>query len=76
MEGRKLTLAQKDEIQGVFFDVDTFFSCAQDINYEWFVFLSHDNIQVLEGSQWQWVVDLSSSEYIPLPPPNIPPENP
>lgn len=68
MLGRQLTIEQKEEIQGVFFDENTFFSCALDINNNWFVFLSTENIEALNGSQWQWVVDLPESNYVePIP---------
>ena len=39
MEARQLTIEQKENIQGVFFDEVTFFNCIQDINNNWFIFL-------------------------------------
>jgi hypothetical protein len=67
MEARKLTIEQKENIQGVFFDEVTFFNCVQDINDNWFIFLSSTDISNLEGSQWQWVVDIPVSHFEPKP---------
>ena len=67
MEARKLTIQQKEDIQGVFFDKVTFFNCVQDINDNWFIFLSSTDISNLEGSQWQWVVDIPVSHFEPKP---------
>lgn len=67
MEARELTIEQKDQIQGVFFDEVTFFNCIQDVNNNWFVFLSSTDISNLQNSEWQWVVDLPLSTFIPKP---------
>lgn len=67
MQARQLTISQKDQIQGVFFDEVTFFDCVQDINDNWFIFLSSTDISNLQNSQWQWVVDLPFSTFIPKP---------
>ncbi len=67
MEARELTTEQKEDIQGVFFDKVTFFDCAQDINNNWFIFLSSTDISKLEGSQWQWLVDIPVSPFEPKP---------
>jgi len=67
MEARELTIEQKDQIQGVFFDEVTFFNCIQDVNNNWFVFLSSTDISNLQNSEWQWVVDLPLSPFTPQP---------
>ena len=67
MEARKLTIEQKEDIQGVFFDDVTFFNCIQDINDNWFIFLSPTDIFNLQNSQWQWVIDLPLSPFTPKP---------
>ena len=40
MEGRIVTNQQAEELQGVFFDADTFLNFVQDINDVYFLFLS------------------------------------
>tara|TARA_B100000900_G_scaffold414617_1_gene441776 strand:+ start:1947 stop:2165 length:219 start_codon:yes stop_codon:yes gene_type:complete len=67
MEARKLTIEQKENIQGVFFDEVTFFNCIQDINDNWFIFLSTTDISNLQNSQWQWVIDIPTSHFEPKP---------
>lgn len=67
MEARQLTIEQKENIQGVFFDEVTFFNCIQDINNNWFIFLSSTDISNLQNSQWQWVVDIPVSPFEPKP---------
>ena len=67
MEARQLTIEQKNEIQDVFFDEVTFFNCIQDVNNNWFIFLSSTDISNLQNSQWQWVVDISTSHFEPKP---------
>ena len=67
MEARKLTIEQKENIQGVFFDEVTFFNCIQDINDNWFIFLSSTDIFNLQNSQWQRVVDIPTSHFEPKP---------
>lgn len=67
MEARELTIEQKNEIQGVFFDKVTFFSCVQDINNNWFIILSKSDILNITNTQWQWVIDLPLSTFTPKP---------
>ena len=33
----------------------------------WFIFLSSTDISNLQNSQWQWVVDISTSHFEPKP---------
>ena len=47
MIGYILTVAQKEEIQGVFFADSIFFNCVQDISGTWFLFLSQQYIEIL-----------------------------
>ena len=67
MEARELTIEQKNQIQGVFFNEVTFFDCIQDINNNWFIFLSNTDISNLQNSEWQWVIDLPLSSFTPQP---------
>ena len=65
MEGRKLTIEQKDAIQGVFFTNNTFFNCIQDINDEWFLFLSEDDI--LNIGEYAYLLEIPLTAYEPKP---------
>ena len=67
MQARQLTISQKDQIQGVFFDEVTFFDCVQDINDNWFIILSESDISNITDTQWQWVIDLPLSTFNPKP---------
>ena len=43
MEGRIVTNQQAEDLQGVFFDADTFLNFVQDINNVYFLFLSESD---------------------------------
>lgn len=65
MMGTKLTIEQKNDIQGKFFNETTFFNCVQDINDEWYVLLSEDDMQNI--GDYAYLLDLPLSEYVPNP---------
>ena len=67
MEGIKLTPEQKDDVQGVFFNENTFFNCVQDINDEWFLFLSNDDRSILNNTEWDYLLSISESEFTAKP---------
>jgi hypothetical protein len=69
MDGYKLTIKQKDSIQGVMYAPDQYFNCVQDINADWFTFLSADDIVIVTNSEWAWILDCPFVEYIPPIPP-------
>jgi hypothetical protein len=64
MIGYILTVAQKEEIQGVFFTDNIFFNCVQDINETWFLFLSQQDIEILP-QEFQYLLQLPTGEYVP-----------
>lgn len=64
-----LTIEQKESIQGVFFATDIFFNCVQDINGDWFLFLSEQDKEVLP-SEYQYLLELPTAEYVPPPTPD------
>jgi hypothetical protein len=64
MIGYILTVAQKEEIQGVFFTDSIFFNCVQDINETWFLFLSQQDIEILPN-EFQYLLTLPTGEYVP-----------
>lgn len=72
MIGYILTLDQKEQIQGQYFAPDIFFNCVADINGVWFLFLSEQDIPLVESSQYAWVLTLPQGEYVPPPPPPFP----
>ncbi len=65
MIGIKLTIEQKEAIQGVFYNENTFFNCAQDINGDWFLFLSSDDIIQINNSEFDFLISLPEFEYVP-----------
>ena len=72
MIGYILTPEQKELIQGQYFATDIFFNCVADINGVWFLFLSEQDIPLVELSQYAWTLDLPQGEYTPPPPPPFP----
>lgn len=72
MIGYILTIEQKEAIQGVFFAIDIFFNCVQDINDVWFLFLSDQDKDYIVNTSWAWLLTLPESEYIPPTPPPFP----
>jgi hypothetical protein len=67
MEGKKLTLEQKEAIQGVFFNDNTFFNCVDDINGDWFLFLSNDDMSILNNTEFDYLLSITDSEYVAKP---------
>ncbi len=72
MIGYILTQEQAAEVQGVFITPYLFINCVQDINGVWFLFLSNQDIPLVQESQYAWVLTLPQAEYIPPPPPPFP----
>lgn len=70
MEGRIVTNQQAEELQGVFFDSDTFFNFVQDVNNVYFLFLSLEDEQSIINTEWSYLLDipLSHFEAKPVPP--------
>jgi hypothetical protein len=64
MIGYKLTIEQKDSIQGVQFADAQAFNCVQDINDEWFTFITEQQIPFVVGTQFEWILDCEQAEYV------------
>tara|TARA_R110000868_G_scaffold35928_1_gene128120 strand:- start:215 stop:439 length:225 start_codon:yes stop_codon:yes gene_type:complete len=65
MEGRIVTNETAQELQGVFFDSDTFFNFVQDINDVYFLFLSSsDEVDILP-TEYAYLLEIPLSEYVP-----------
>ena len=65
MVGIKLTIEQKEAIQGIFYNDNCFFNCVQDINNDWFLFLSQSDKNKIESTQYDYLLSLSEFEYVP-----------
>jgi hypothetical protein len=73
MEGRIVTNQQAEQLQGVFIDADTFFNFVQDINDNYFLFLSAQDEQDISKTEYAYLLDIPLSPYEPKPAPPFPP---
>ena len=75
MIGYKLTVAQKEDIQGNEYAPYQYFNCVQDINDIWFTFLTDEDKLKIENTEYKWILDCPQAEYVaPITPP-FPPIN-
>ena len=74
MIGYILTTEQEEQIQGKYYSEYQFFNCVQDINGEWFLFLSDEDKIEIELTEWSWILQLTEGEYTPPLPPPFPPK--
>ena len=65
MIGYKITIEQKNAIQGQFYNENCFFNCVKDINNDWFLFLSQSDKNEIESTQYAYLLSLSEFEYVP-----------
>jgi hypothetical protein len=65
IEGRIVTTEQAQELQGVFFDADTFFNFVQDINDVYFLFLSSSDEVDIAPTEYAYLLEIPLSEYVP-----------
>lgn len=65
MIGYKVTTEQKEQLQGVYFAENIFFNCVQDINGDWFLFLSDSDKEVLVNTNYDYLLLLSEFNYVP-----------
>jgi hypothetical protein len=65
MIARKLTIEQKENIHGVFFNETTFFNCVQDVNNDWFIFLSESDIKNL--GDFNYLLEIVEENFTPKP---------
>jgi hypothetical protein len=73
MIGYKLTIAEKNDIQGKEYAPYQAFNCVQDINNIWFTFLTDEDKIILINSNYKWLLDCPQAEYVPPIPPPFPP---
>ena len=69
MEGRIVTNQTAEELQGVFFDADTFFNFVQDINDVYFLFLSEQDEVDVAKTEYAYLLDIPLSPFEPKPSP-------
>ena len=73
MEGRIVTNQTAEELQGVFFDADTFLGFVQDVNDVYFLFLSESDEVDIAPTQYAYLLDIPLSPFEPKPTPPFPP---
>lgn len=61
--GRQVTNQQAEQLQGVFFDVDTFFNFVQDINNVYYLFLSAQDENDLLNTEYAYLLDIPLTPY-------------
>jgi hypothetical protein len=73
----KLTTQQKETIHGSLFSSFQFFNCVQDVNDDWVLILSIDDINSIKNGEWSYILELPECEYVPKPSPiQLPTNNP
>ena len=65
MQGRIVTNQQAEQLQGVFFDSDTFFNFVQDINDVYFLFLSSSDATDISVTEYAYLLDIQLSQFTP-----------
>jgi hypothetical protein len=73
IEGRIVTNETAQELQGVFFDSDTFFNFVQDINDVYFLFLSEQDAADIANTEYNYLLEIPLSPFEPKPNPPFPP---
>lgn len=67
MEGRIVIPEVAQELEGQFIDNDTFLHFVQDINDEWFLFLSEQDEIDIAQTQYAYLLELPLSPFTPKP---------
>jgi hypothetical protein len=69
MEGRIVTQETVNELENVFFNSDTFFHFVQDINDNWFLFLTEQDEIDIFTTDYAYLLELPLVEFVPKPKP-------
>jgi len=69
MKGRIVTNQQAQDLQGVFFDADTFLNFVQDINNVYFLLLSESDEVDIASTEYAYLLDIPLSPFEPKPTP-------
>ena len=72
MQGYKLTLEQKESIQGKQYAPYQFFNCVKDYKDNWFTFLTENDKRLIYNSDYSWLLEVDlelfvSDHYTPPP---------
>jgi len=74
--GYILTESEYAQVQGQYYTEYQFFNCVADINGVWYLFLSQeDKADIVNNTEWNWILTLPEGEYIAPPAPPFPPTN-
>jgi hypothetical protein len=65
MEGRIVTPQQAQELEGIFFDANTFLGFVQDINDVYFLFLSSSDEVDIASTEYAYLLEIPLSPYVP-----------
>lgn len=72
MIGYILTTEQYEQIQDKHFAPYECFNCVQSIDDIWFTFFSEQQKETVSQTEWAWILELPTGEYIPKPSPPFP----
>jgi hypothetical protein len=67
IQGRIVTSETALNLQGVFIDENTFFNFVQDINNNYFLFLSEQDEIDLMNTEYSYLLEISLSDFEPKP---------
>jgi hypothetical protein len=67
IQGRIVTSETARNLQGVFIDENTFFNFVQDVNNNYFLFLSEQDEIDLMNTEYSYLLDISLSDFEPKP---------
>jgi hypothetical protein len=63
MQGYKLTIEQKESIQGLEYAPYQSFNCVQDYKDNWFTFLTDEDKTLISKTEFNWLLDLDLVEF-------------
>jgi hypothetical protein len=69
IKGYKISDKQKDLLLNKEFMVDSYFNPIQDIDDSWFIFT--EEVEQCTNQDFEWLKDLTLSDFIPNPKSNI-----
>jgi len=69
IQGRIIASETAQSLQGVFFDYNTFFTFALDINNNYFLLLTEQDELDLMNTEYSYLLDIPLSDFEPKPTP-------
>jgi hypothetical protein len=71
MEGRVIDYQEVQDLQGIFFNENTFFNFVQDIEDNYYLLLTESDEENIQNTQYSYLLNIQLTEYIPKfsPPP-------